>query len=240
MKKTPSKTLHDKILGEISSNIISGEWAAGFRIPFETELAGQFGVSRMTVNKVLSQLTREGVLQRRRKLGTVVCAPKAESAVLEITDLEQEVSRLGQRYGYHLLSQEQRVISATERLGFPVAANSPVVALRCLHSGDGVPFCLEERVISVTAVPEAKDFDFSNEAPSHWLLRKVPWRSAKHLISALNAGPVLAKQLQMKVGAACLVVDRMTEFNGLYVTHVRLTYPGDKHQMVAQFSPRQA
>jgi GntR family transcriptional regulator, histidine utilization repressor len=232
-------TLHDRILTEITTKILSGVWKPGFRIPFETELAEQFGVSRMTVNKVLSQLTREGVVERRRKLGTVVCAPKAESAILEIADLEQEVSQLGQSYGYKMLSQEQRLINATERLGFPIAENSPVVALRCLHSGDDVPFCFEERVINVTAVPEAKDFDFLQEAPSHWLLRKIPWRSAKHVISALNAGPVLAKQLQMKVGAACLVVDRLTELNGTYVTHVRLTYPGDKHQMVAQFSPRQ-
>jgi GntR family transcriptional regulator, histidine utilization repressor len=232
-------TLHDQILTEITDKIQSGVWRPGFRIPFETELATQFGVSRMTVNKVLSQLTRDGVLERKRKLGTVVCSPKAESAVLEIADLEQEVLLLGQRYDYQMLSQEKRVVGAIERLGFPIPENSPVIALRCLHYADDVAFCIEERLINVNAVPEAVGFDFSKEAPSHWLLRKVPWRSAKHVISALNAGPVLAKQLQVKVGAACLVVDRLTEFNGTFVTHVRLTYPGDKHQMVAQFSPRQ-
>lgn len=240
MKHTPASTLHDQILTAITSKILSGEWGPGFRIPFETELATQFGVSRMTVNKVLSQLTREGVLERRRKLGTVVCAPRAESAVLEIVDLELEVSRLGKRYRYQLLSQSSRQISATERLSFPIIANSAVVVLSCLHFADDIPFCSEERVINVAAVPDAAGFDFALEAPSHWLLRQVPWRSAKHVMSAVNASAAVAKQLQIKLGAACLVIDRLTEFNGLYVTHVRLTYSGDKHQMVAQFSPRQS
>ena len=63
-------TLHERILNEVRDNILRGAWPPGHRIPFETEMAAAYGVSRMTVNKVLTQLTREGYLERRRKSGT--------------------------------------------------------------------------------------------------------------------------------------------------------------------------
>jgi GntR family transcriptional regulator, histidine utilization repressor len=44
--------------------------------------------------------------------------------------------------------------------------------------------------------------------------------------------------LQVKTGSACLFVDRVTEHDGACVTAARLIYPGDRHQMVAQFSPQ--
>ena len=51
---------------------MSGEWAPGHRIPFEHELATEYGCSRMTVNKALSQLARAGLIERRRRSGSFV------------------------------------------------------------------------------------------------------------------------------------------------------------------------
>ena len=52
-------TLHQKILGDIEGHIVSGEWPPGFRLPFEVNLAEQYGCSRMTVNKVMTQLAKD-------------------------------------------------------------------------------------------------------------------------------------------------------------------------------------
>ena len=51
-------TLHQRILSDIESRIVSGDWPPGHRIPFELALAEQYDCSRMTVNKVLTQLAR--------------------------------------------------------------------------------------------------------------------------------------------------------------------------------------
>jgi GntR family transcriptional regulator, histidine utilization repressor len=86
-------------------------------------------------------------------------------------------------------------------------------------------------------VPAAKAADYSIEAPGKWLLGHVPWSSARHVISARAADAALASKLAIKSGAACLVVERNTEHDGKPITYARLIYPGDKHQMVAQFAP---
>src|ERR1700747_3593529 len=52
--------------------ILDGEWPPGTRIPGELALARRFHASRMTVYKAIQSLANDGLVQRRRKSGTVV------------------------------------------------------------------------------------------------------------------------------------------------------------------------
>ena len=70
-----------------------------------------------------------------------------------------------------------------------------------------------------------------------WLIAKVPWSAAEHRIRAIGADPRVAERLKIAPGTACLVVERRTWSGGTYITHVRLTYPGESHELVAEFSP---
>ncbi|WP_207543673.1 GntR family transcriptional regulator [Salipiger marinus] len=49
---SPRLSLHDRILSDLESRILSGAWPPGHRIPTEQELRQTYGCSRMTVNKV--------------------------------------------------------------------------------------------------------------------------------------------------------------------------------------------
>ena len=57
-RRRPGASLHQRILADISERILSGDWPPGHRIPFEHELSAEYGCSRMTVNKALSQLAK--------------------------------------------------------------------------------------------------------------------------------------------------------------------------------------
>ena len=94
MDKNSSMSLHGQILTEIEQNILSGRWPPGYRIPSEMELTAHYGCSRMTVNKVLTQLAQAGLLERKRKAGSFVTRPHTSSAVLEIPDLREVVREL--------------------------------------------------------------------------------------------------------------------------------------------------
>nr|MBP8939847.1 GntR family transcriptional regulator [Agrobacterium sp.] len=96
------KSLHERIRNDVERHIMSGEWPPGYRIPFEHEMTRQYACSRMTVNKALGELVQRGLIERRRRLGTFVRQPHAQSAVLEIHDIEREVQALGLVYGYRL------------------------------------------------------------------------------------------------------------------------------------------
>ena len=231
------RSLHQRILQEVQEKIISGTWPPGYRIPFETDMARDYGCSRMTVNKALTQLTRAGLLVRNRKSGTFVKAPQSLSAAMEISDIRQEVERAGKAYSYHLLNDTSGKVDVETLEPLVPRSFQHVRQLTCLHLADGQPFCLEQRIINIEAVPDVAKVDFTTEAPGHWLLQQVPWNAAEHQIFACAANRETADMLHIETGAACLVIERTTRNQDADVTWARLTYPGDRHRLFASFSP---
>ncbi|WP_026187247.1 histidine utilization repressor [Ensifer sp. BR816] len=230
-------SLHQRILNDVEGNILSGLWPPGHRIPFEHELTEQYGCSRMTVNKAISDLVRRGLIERRRKSGSYVTFPHVQSAVMEIHDVRLEVESLGLDYAYSLDERLLRKAKTgdSSRIDLPGAAR--LMEITCRHFAGGRPFCLEERLISLAAVPEAETEPFDAVAPGSWLLGQVPWSTAEHRIRAVAASRQAAQALDIAIGAPCLVIERRTWSGGAPVTSVRLTYPGDRHELVAEFAP---
>jgi GntR family histidine utilization transcriptional repressor len=227
-----------EIRQEIEGRIRSGAWAPGHRIPSEHELMEQYGCSRMTVHKALSALAAQGLVTRKRRAGSFVAAPTNEETILEIHDIEAEISATGRAYGYKLLGRRVRPATAEDADRLKVEAGQRVMALRARHAADGEPFVIERRLINLAAVPEASEQGFADSPSGSWLLRRVPWTDAEHSIRAISAEPDVAEQLDVKSGAACLLVERRTWQSGTPITFVQLIYPGDRHQFVGRFGPR--
>lgn len=237
MTEAKDATLHQRILRDIEGRIVSGEWPPGYRLPFEVDLAAQYGCSRMTANKVLTHLARAGLIERRKKSGSFVLQPATQAAVLEIHDIEAEVRSLKLPYSYRLEKRAKREARATDRQQLELADETSLLDLTCLHHAGARPFCLEERLINLATVPEAEAADFSTTAPGAWLLSQVPWNTAEHRIYASSATPGVSKALDIPRNAACLVIERRTWGGDGPVTFVRFTYPGDRHALVARFTP---
>lgn len=64
--------LHEQVQERILRRILLGTWGEGFVLPPEMELARLFDVSYGTIRRAMGELTRQGVIMRRRKTGTVV------------------------------------------------------------------------------------------------------------------------------------------------------------------------
>jgi GntR family histidine utilization transcriptional repressor len=232
-------SLHQRILGDIEANILSGAWERGHRLPTEMELAATYSCSRMTVNKVLSQLTKAGLIERRRRAGSFVLRPRSQAAVLEIHEIRTEVEALGRHYGYRLLQRTVRPVTGNDRHWLGEEAPGPILEISALHLAGGQPFCLEERSINLAAVPEAEQVDFATQPSSSWLLDRVPWTTAEHEIRATGATTWVAETFAVPEGTPCLVVARKTWNADHPVTSVRLTYIGESHSLVARFTPNQ-
>ena len=216
---------------------MSGEWPPGHRIPFEVDLARDYGCSRMTVNKVMTQLAQRELIERRKRSGSFVRQPKVSSAILQIPDIQQDVERQGLSYSFRLNQQSQRRASGADSRLLQLESPAPILSICCTHFAGSRPFCHEERLINLAVVPEALAVDFAVTAPGQWLLRQVPWSTAEHRILAVNAGEQMAKLLDLAETAACLSIERRTWSEAGPVTYVRQTYPGDRQSLVARFQP---
>lgn len=216
---------------------MSGELQPGDRIPGELELVDEFGVSRMTVNKALSSLAANGLLVRRRGSGSFVASPKSQETVLEIHDIKFEVESSGHRYRHEVLTSQARRATQEERTRLPINGRGAILALVVRHFADERPFVLEDRLINTAIVPEALTTKFEEVPPGTWLLQRIPWTEAEHTIRAVTASGKTASLLDLPRHTACLMIERVTWQSGTPVTSVRLTYPGDRHELSARFSP---
>lgn len=81
-------TYADQVYGKILSNIMSGTFVNGARLPSEKALGESFGVSRPVVREALARLQRDGLIESRRGSGSFVRSTPPEDLSL-VTDLTQ-------------------------------------------------------------------------------------------------------------------------------------------------------
>ena len=73
--------LYEKIYRRLVDEITSGSRNPGDKLPTELELASEYGVSRITSKMALNKLAQQGLVVRKRGLGTFVSSPnKIETA----------------------------------------------------------------------------------------------------------------------------------------------------------------
>lgn len=236
--KAESVTLHERIRAVIEEQILTGAWRPGHRIPYEHELIAQFGCARMTVSKAIASLVDAGLVVRRRRAGSFVAQPRIHSVVLDVPDIQADITARGAAYGLTLLSRRRRKPARGQPDEIQLAGPGDLLAVRCLHLADGRPFALEHRLISLAAVPGADEADFSVTPPGTWLLDHVPWTEAEHRIAAINADPETANLLAVPNATACLSLERKTWRGDQHVTHVRQIFPGESYDLIARFTPR--
>jgi DNA-binding FadR family transcriptional regulator len=72
MRKLRVRGLHEHVIEEIGIGLISGEFAPDKALPGETELCSALGVSRTALREALRVLASKGLVEPKRKVGTLV------------------------------------------------------------------------------------------------------------------------------------------------------------------------
>lgn len=72
MTKLQARGLHEHVIEGIGKGIVSGEFKSGVRLPREEHLCQTLGVSRTALREALRVLASKGLVQPKRKVGTLV------------------------------------------------------------------------------------------------------------------------------------------------------------------------
>ena len=234
--RTRYREIHDALRGKI----VSGAWTPGYKLPSEHELARKFHCARMTISKALGALAARGLIYRRRRAGTTVSVPRLQETVLEIHDIEAEIQAAGHAYRFERFTRRIRRATLSDAAALGIRIGTPVLAVTGLHRADERAHALEERLINLDAVPEARREQFRQVSPGRWLLARIPWTDAEHEILALNPDRLIAQRLRIARHKACLCIQRRTWSEQQRITYVRLIYPCDQHRLVARFRQARA
>lgn len=233
----PAKPRYRQLKELIIERISSGELKPSDRVPSEMDLVDSTGVSRMTANRALRELTNEGYVKRVAGVGTFVADVTAASHVLEVRDIAAEIKRRGHRHS--ALVMQCCETSATDEVAAALECEvgSPVPNVVLVHAENSVPIQLEDRFIAPAFAPAFLQQDFSAITPSAYLSAIAPLQEAEHIVRAQMPEPDVRKRLRMRKREPCLVVLRRTWAGGEPVTFTRLVHPGNRYELAGHYIP---
>ena len=133
--------LKDLIIDQISS----GDLRPHDRVPSENELVESTGVSRMTANRALRELTSEGYVNRVAGIGTFVSDLKAHSHVLEVRNIADEVAYRGHAHSAHVIRKIRQAADDEVAQALHIPAGTDVFNVFLVHCEDGLPIQVEDR-----------------------------------------------------------------------------------------------
>ena len=218
--------IKDYLLGEIAS----GRWKEGDIVPSEQALVRQFGVSRMTVNRAVRELTAEGMLTRRQGAGTYVASRKVQATLVEIRNIADEIRSRGHAHRSTTLVLEQARAADALAAQFELDPGTPLFHSVIVHFEDEVPLQVEDRWVNPACAPAYLEQDFSSITPNEHLMKAAPLAGATYSIEALPAPREVAAMLGIEAHAPCLVLKRKTLSGDRVASVVTMWHPGQLWQ----------
>lgn len=229
--------LYEKVKRHILTLIESGDWDPDRRLPSEHELVAELGISRMTVNRALRELSAEGYIQRISGVGSFVAERRVQSHPLEIRDISFEIAERG--HSHESLVITLAAVRATPAVAayFNVAAGSRLFHTRILHSESGSPIQLEDRYVHPRFAPEFLAQDFSHHTTTQYLLNlhNTP-DEIEQIVQARLPEPEIAKLLQISEQEPCLVLTRRTWVARKVVTRASFHHPASRYQFGSRYT----
>ncbi|HTN65063.1 MAG TPA: histidine utilization repressor [Burkholderiaceae bacterium] len=222
--------IYQRIKDYLLAEIQAGQWKEGEAIPSEPVLARQFGVSRMTVNRAVRELTSEQILNRIQGSGTYVAQHKYQATLVEIQSIADEIrARAHQhRSKLHLLERCKAQEPLTAQ--FEVRAGHILFHSIIVHYDNDVPIQVEDRWVNSAVAPDYMQQDFSVSTPNEYLMVAAPLQGVNYSIEALNPPVKIAAMLQIPVQEPCLVLKRKTLSQGQVASTATMWHPGSRYQ----------
>ncbi len=227
--------LHAQVENLLRELIELPEYRDGGFLPKEVELAGKLGISRNTLRQATNKLEYEGLLIRKKGIGTRV-AQKSMTTQLQLWhSFTQEMNDRGIKFRNFDLRTEWIEVEEKIASFFNINLNTVVFKLSRLRGDEEGPFVYFESYFHPrTGLTGNEDFT----RPLYEIMENdyhvVPSLSKERIKARLASG-IMAKRLQIKKGEAVLVRerfvfdpgDRPLEYNIGFYRADRFTYSID-------------
>ena len=138
-----TKPVHASIRDDLRMRIADGEWAAGDRLPSETDLAARYGVARMTVRQAVGALAGEGVVVRRQGRGTFAADRPTGRRVGALLSFTEEMRSQGRNVQSKVLKAAVEQPPDQAREALQLAACAAAVTLQRVRVVDGCPIVVQ-------------------------------------------------------------------------------------------------
>src|SRR4051812_33254904 len=138
----------------IERGIAAGRFAAGERLPGETEIAETYRVNRHTVRRALAALAERGLVRAERGSGTYVEAPKLAYPLRSRTRFSEAASAGGREAQAQLIGAWDDVATRELARQLGLKVGMPLVRIEALRLADKTPICVGTNWMSAERFPD--------------------------------------------------------------------------------------
>lgn len=221
--------LYFQIKQTIQEKISSGELKPGDMLPSETQLMGQYNVSRITVRRAIKELTQQGVVFSRQGKGSIV----AEAQIREMSgfrSFSEDILSRGMKPSSKIIEcslveePDENILNQLH-----LESGEQVYRLRRVRLADDEPVAYEDVHTPERLFPNLDKFDFNHQSlfsvfRDHYRMFPV-WADAE--IEARAATPDFAEYLDINVGDPILVSMRWSYLDSFVVVeYTQSVYSG--------------
>jgi GntR family transcriptional regulator, histidine utilization repressor len=232
---TGPQPLYRQFKDYVLARIRSGEWSAGTKMPSESMLVRELGISRMTVNRGLRELMHEGFVSRIHGVGTFVRELPHQASLIELRNIADEMRDMGYTHSAQII--EAGEIPAPPELAerFELPPGDTLFHIVLVHGQDGVPVQIEDRYVNPEIAPAFLDQDFTKATPTEYLMSIAPLGELEHVVKASMPTPDEQNLLDILPTEPCLVLHRRSWSWGKVVSIVTFTYPAGRYELRGRY-----
>jgi len=228
--KRQAVPLHAEVAAVIRHQIVSGELAAGTKLPALSELTKELGVARMTIVQAMNALEDEGLIEKHSGRGTFV-------KTVEVPD----------RHTFHMKADLSQIYAMVDQMEVSVRQGGAIIEkgacgryFRCMsriHAKSGKPFCQVDIKLDDAVFEQAPDRFAQEIVVSVLKDLGVNVESARQKVTISYADFAMAQALDIKVNSAVFRVAReFLDATGQMIYSATLFYPGDLLEFEMDFT----
>lgn len=229
--------IYYQIMNQLREKIAEGEYTVDKALPPERELAETYQVSRMTIRQAIAELVNEGLLVRRKGIGTFVAPPKLEQALSSLTSFSEDMAQRGMKAGSRVLSFKETAPDPTTRKTLGLSAEDTIFECVRLRLADEEPMALETTMLVAAFCPGLQQEDLENQSLYKVLAERwgIELDHATQSLEPILAPPSEAALLHVQPGSPLLLMHRVTyDQDGRAFEHVKSFYRGDRYKFVTE------
>jgi GntR family transcriptional regulator len=197
--------LYAQVREAIRERIATGELKPGERLLPEEELATLMGASRMTIRRGILDLIDEGLLYRRRGVGTFVAQRHIDRNHNRLSSYFESAAEEGFKPRIEVLVREITGAKHLVARALNLRDDEPVVRVRTLRLADDEPLAIHDEHVPYRLFPDILDADIATR--QLWELLSdhgYPIKRAVQRVEARVAEEEIAQLLGIEEGAPIL------------------------------------
>lgn len=233
--KDASTPIYQQIAEAIGSLLASGVLPPGYVLPPERVFCAQFGISRMTLRQAMSLLDREGFVNSRRGVGTVVTHRRLSRQQQEALSFSEEIRARGGRPESRLISLDLAIPTPSVRDFFELHEQQKVYEVQRVRLKDGEALALELARLPERLCPGLDRFDLARSSLYEILEQSYGIRivACDEEISAEIPNSQQRKLLSLPARTAVLVINRKAYMeDGRPLELTRSVFRGDRYSVI--------